>query len=261
MIAWEIAEKGLILRAVVGSTSHGIQIEGTDDLDMMGVCVEPPEYVMGLRRFEQYIFRSAEVREQHSASADRTPRSEPGDLDLVVYGLKKYVSLAAKGNPSILALLFAEPNFTTKWGQRLRDQAGLFASREAGARFLGYLRAQKERLLGQRGQMRVTRSELIERHGYDSKFAAHAVRLGYEGIEYMQSGQITLPMEEGRDYCLSVRRGEVSLPEVTEKIDGLEAELHRLVFGSSPLPARVDHEAIDALLVSIYRDAWEELWT
>lgn len=278
MTPQDIAERGLVLRGVVGSECHGIQLEGTGDTDMMGVCVEPPEYVIGLCRFEQHIYRTAEERQRHNSDADqryhgRTPRSEPGDVDLVIYSLRKYASLAAKGNPSILLLLFAEPNHTTTWGKRLQDNAHLFASREAGARFLGYLQAQRQRLLGERGQMRVTRTELVDRHGFDVKFASHAIRLGYQGGEFLTSGRITLPMDDGRDYCLAVRRGEIPLSEVVEHIAILEEFVARLAFGPSglngkrdlrdglsPLPERPDRTAIDKLLVEIYAEVWEQVW-
>jgi uncharacterized protein len=45
----EMAKRGMIIRSLVGSTVHGLELEGTDDRDEMGVCVEPPEYVAGLR--------------------------------------------------------------------------------------------------------------------------------------------------------------------------------------------------------------------
>jgi hypothetical protein len=84
-----VAEPNLILRATVGSTAHGLHLAGTDDRDELGVCVEPPEYVIGLERFEQWIWRTAEDRVVHDQTADqrrhgRTPPSESGDLDLVV---------------------------------------------------------------------------------------------------------------------------------------------------------------------------------
>ncbi|MEV6648591.1 nucleotidyltransferase domain-containing protein [Amycolatopsis sp. NPDC051371] len=53
-----IAERGTILRCQVGSGLHGTAVDGQDDRDEMGLCVEPAEYVSGLRRFEQYVFRS-----------------------------------------------------------------------------------------------------------------------------------------------------------------------------------------------------------
>ena len=52
-----VARAGEILRTVVGSGVHGIAIAGTDDHDEMGVFVEPPEHVVGLRRpADHYVF-------------------------------------------------------------------------------------------------------------------------------------------------------------------------------------------------------------
>jgi predicted nucleotidyltransferase len=51
--ARRIAEDGLILHGLVGSTVHGLSNPGTDDRDEMGVCIEPPEYVIGLRSRSQ----------------------------------------------------------------------------------------------------------------------------------------------------------------------------------------------------------------
>lgn len=53
-----IAERFTVLRCEVGSRVHGIAIPGREDRDEIGMCVEPPEYVIGLRSFEQYVFRS-----------------------------------------------------------------------------------------------------------------------------------------------------------------------------------------------------------
>ena len=278
----EIAERGLILRGTVGSTAHGLHLTGTDDRDEMGVAVEPPDRVIGLTEFEQHIHRTAEERLRHDPAADqryrgRTPPSEAGDLDLTVYSLRKFAKLAANGNPTVQILLFVEPLFVNRWGLRLRENAHLFASKEAGARFLGYLQAQRERLLGQRGQMRVTRSELIERHGYDTKFAMHAVRLGYQGVEYLETGRLTLPMGAGREYCMSVRLGQVPLTEVVGVLEDLERQLSVLTYGRDSLPETVsgrrdyskgtsrlsekaDRQRLDELLVEIYTDAWDELW-
>jgi len=278
----EIAERGLILRGTVGSTAHGLHLAGTDDRDEMGIAVEPPDRVIGLTAFEQHIHRTAEERLRHDPSADqrahgRTPRSQAGDLDLTVYSLRKYAKLAASGNPTVQILLFVEPLFINRWGARLRENADLFASKEAGARFLGYLQAQRERLLGQRGQMRVTRTELIERHGYDTKFAMHAVRLGYQGIEYLETGRLSLPMDAGREYCMAVRLGQVPLSEVVGVLEDLERKICVLTYGqevvpesaaarrdytqgTSTLPARADRQKLDELLVEIYTEAWKDLW-
>lgn len=156
----------------------------------------------------------------------------------------------------MLLLLYANPLYATDLGRDLQQRADLFASREAGHRFLGYLRAQKERLLGQRGQMRVTRTKLIEKHGYDTKFAMHALRLGYQGIEFLSTGRLTLPMEGlARDACMEVRLGQWPLVRVVTEIETVERRLQALL-ESSALPEKANYGAIDRFLVDTYRGHW-----
>jgi hypothetical protein len=68
------------------------------------------------------------------------------------------------------------------------------------------------------------RPELVATHGYDTKYAMHALRLGLQGVELLTTGRITLPVPEpDRAYLRSVRRGERSLAEVLDAIADAEA--------------------------------------
>src|SRR5207302_10986937 len=107
----------------------------------------------------------------------------------------------------------------TELGEELRALRPALLSKRAGRGYLVYLRGQKERLLGTRGQKRVNRPELVEAHGFDTKYAMHAARLGYQGVELLDAGRVTLPMPEPeRSSVMSVRRGERSFDEVIEEI-------------------------------------------
>jgi predicted nucleotidyltransferase len=247
--AQEIAESGLIIRSLVGSTIHGLELRGTDDRDEMGVCVEPPEYVIGLNHFETWVFRTK----------PEGVRSEAGDLDFVVHSLRKFARLALKGNPTVLLLLFVKPEdllLRTPLGDQMQELAPAFVSRQAGKAFLGYLTAQKQRLLGERGQLRTHRPELIDEHGYDTKYAMHMLRLGYQGKELLESGRISLPMRETeRQRVFAVRRGAVPFNDVLTEIGQLERELADLL-ETSPLPPAPDHAAVDEFLVTAYTQYW-----
>jgi hypothetical protein len=141
-------------------------------------------------------------------------------------------------------------------GRELRANKQWFASRRAGHAYLGYMQRQRERMTGERGQMRVNRPELIERYGYDTKYAGHVLRLGYQGIEFLQSGVLTLPMREPeRARILDVRNGRVSFEEVLAEADDLQRRLEQLL-DESPLPPRPDHDAVNAFLVDAYRSWW-----
>jgi hypothetical protein len=206
-----IAEAGTILRCQVGSGVHGTSISGTDDRDEMGICLEPPDYVIGLRRFEQYEWHSAWERPGGLAN-----RSGHGDLDVTVYSARKWMRLALNGNPSVLLPLFVPEDeivAVTPLGRELRDLAPVIVSRQAGHRFAGYLEAQRRSMLSHEGKGRdCTRPELIEKYGFDTKFAAHMVRLGFQGIELLKTGRLTLPMpEETRGIVRCIRRGELTM--------------------------------------------------
>ncbi|MCO1654489.1 nucleotidyltransferase domain-containing protein [Pseudonocardia sp. S2-4] len=246
-----IAERGMILRVVVGSEVHGISLAGQGDRDEMGVCVEPPETVAGLSRFEHYQFRT-----QPDGAC-----SGPGDLDLVVYGLRKFATLAARGNPTVLLPLFVPDEhvcYLDELGRELRAGRHLFLSRQAGARFRGYLQSQRRGLMGLRsgGTRNQGRADIRERFGFDVKFAAHMVRLGLQGAELLRTGTITLPVPEpDRTWLLELRRGERTKEEALERAAELEAEIERLTV-TSPLPERPDTAALDAWLVDAHRRHW-----
>jgi len=249
-----IAEDGTILRCLVGSGVHGLSIAQQDDRDEMGICIEPPEYVIGLRSFDQYIYRSQP--EGH--------RSGPGDLDLTVYSLRKWMRLALAGNPTVLLPLFVPREhvvLTSPLGEDLRALAPSILSRQAGRRFAGYLEAQRRSLLSREGKGRdVTRPELIAAYGFDTKFCGHMVRLGMQGVELLETGRITLPMPEpARTWIRELRTGQHTMAEALAAAEVCERQIDALL-KTSPLPEHPDHEAAGKWLVDAYRRAWAGEW-
>ena len=256
--ARRIAERGMILRVQVGSGVHGTSIAGQDDRDEMGICLEPQEFVTGLARvpngtnglgpsvrFEQYERHTAWDRPGGVAN-----RSGAGDLDVIVYSARKWARLALDGNPTVLLVLFVpddEVVFRNEVGAELVANADRFVSRLAAVRFLGYLRGQKGAMTGQPGA-HTNRPELVAVHGYDTKYAMHALRLGLQGVELLTTGRITLPVPEpDREYLRSVRRGERSLAEVLDAITEAETKLARLT-ESPAVPDQPDRAWVDAWL-------------
>lgn len=246
MDAKELALSNEILRGMVGSTAHGTAIEGQDDRDEMGICIEPAHYVCGLSNFEQYIYRTQ----------PEGVRSGAGDLDLVIYSLRKFCHLAAKGNPSILALLWLPEYITLKpWGSYLVALRDCFVSREAGWRFVGYLTSQRMGLTGEKTK-NVSRPELVEKYGFDTKYAMHAMRIGLQGIEYLTERRISIPVREPELTLLrSIRKGEVPFPDVLKMLAETEAKL-------KDIAERCTEQAkigkINEFLVKAHKAHWKE---
>jgi hypothetical protein len=257
-----IAEAGMILRAQVGSGVHGTAVSGQDDRDEMGICLEPPEFITGLARvpngtrgqgpsvaFGQYERHTAWDRPGGVAE-----RSGAGDLDVVIYSARKWARLALDGNPTVLLVLFVpdeEVVFRDEAGAELVANAHRFVSKLAAARFLGYLRGQQARIRGNS-----SRPELVAAHGFDTKHAMHALRLGLQGAELLSTGRITLPVPEpDRSYLRAVRRGEIPLAEVEDAIAAAQARLEALRDGAG-VPDQPDRAWVDGWLHRSYLRFW-----
>lgn len=244
----QIALDGMVLRTLVGSTVHGLEVQGHDDRDEMGICIEPPDHVMGTGTFQHWVYRTQ-------------PEGEPssvGDLDLVVYSLHKYARLAMKGSPTVLLPMYApevEVMHCDAIGERLRAEADMFLSMRMRETFLGYMRAQRSRFIDRDGMPMPGRDREVGEKGYDTKYAMHMLRIGHQGLELLETGTLTLPLTEPiRSHIFDVRLGAFEFEDIVAEADELEQRLR--AFTSSDWPATPDLARIYRLLEEAYREAW-----
>jgi hypothetical protein len=232
----------------------------------MGICLEPARFVTGVDLvpsglngegprlpFEQYERHTAWDRPGGVAN-----RSGAGALDVVVYSARKWARLALAGNPTVLLVLFVPDGDVVHRdpvGAELVANAHRFVSRHAADRFLGYLRAQRAGLTGE-SSVRTNRPELVALHGYDTKYAMHALRLGIQGVELLSTGRITLPVPQPqRDYLRAVRRGDVPLADAVNAVD--DAEQHLLALHDSDrVPAHPDTDWVNDWLHRAHLEYW-----
>ena len=257
----EIVERGTILRATVGSTIHGLHHGGQDDRDEMAVYVEPPESPArpGARpRDPRRPLRLRALRRAHAARGRplRPRRPRPGRLQPA-----QVRPARAQGAPDDPAAAVraagVRPSSRPSSGAELRALRPTLLSRLAGRGYLGYLRGQKERLLGSRGQKRVNRPELVEAHGYDTKYAMHAARLGYQGLELLETGELTLPMPEPeRSRVMAIRTGERTFERGDRRDRRGRGPAGRARSSAARCRSAPDRVAVDRFLVDAYRRAW-----
>ncbi len=229
---------------VGGSELHGAKVQGTDDLDIYGVYVEPPECALGLQPLDHYVW---------STSGDER-RNGPDDVDVTLYSLRKWAHLAYKGNATALHFLFSPPLFDGVWSD-VRRNLSVFLARSASRQFRGFADNQLKRLTGKLGGgKKGHRPEIEEKYGFDAKAAMHTLRLLFECKELLERGYITLPRPE-KELLIRVRTGEVPLNRVLDMAQRLfvaceEAEKH------SALPEQADKTAISRVVAAAYRAHW-----
>lgn len=243
----DIAINNTILRGEVGSTAHGTGLPGHEDIDHMGIFVETAHNVCGLHPLDHYIYRDQ----------PEGVRSQPGDLDLTLYSLRKWCRLAVKGNPSVIMLLWL-PKYVVKTeiGSALIDMRQAFVGKSAGQAYLGYLIQQEKALLGLRSK-KVIRPELVEQFGYDTKFAMHALRLGLQGVEYLTEGQLSIPVRQpDRSYLQAMRRGEVTFEDAKILISEAKERLNDAI---ETCPFTMDIKAVENFMVMAHHEHWGAL--
>lgn len=112
----------------------------SSDWDWRGVCVRPAKEYLSYATFEQSENFNGEI------GLGVPPFSDLSN-DTVIYDLKKYLSLANKGNPNILELLFStDYAWLTDAGIKLVKNRHHFLTRKCKNTYVGYAHSQIKRM-------------------------------------------------------------------------------------------------------------------
>jgi len=277
-------EENTIHRIWGGSRLYGTQ-RSDSDWDERGVCLMPPEALLGLQGFEQL--------------------QGPGDR--VIYGLTKFFKFALGCNPNILDILFAPPStwrcHTIEW-LRVYGHRHLFLSQRVRKTFSGYAFSQLKRIKRHRewlsdppdhrptigefggrvetsasgGQMNgfpnmqkqrdyeaaakrwkqyqtwlenrnPARAELEKKFGYDTKHAAHLVRLLRQAANILRTGDYNPCLEPfDLEPVLEVLKGEWEYEALIEWAEMADGQIATIL---SDLPDRPDTRKVEELLMEL----------
>lgn len=248
-----LRSKHIILHVVTGSEVLGLS-SGDGDRDELAIYIESPEELIGFSTTDKVIWRSAELRTGRTGA-----KSEKGDVDLTMFGLRKFLMLALGGNPNIVNVLFTPDNFILKKtheGKELQGLTSAIVSKQASKAFLGYLNSQRLRLMGSKGSKDVNRSDLVSKFGFDTKYAMHMLRLGVQGCELMREGKLTVPMSElYKNFLLKVRNGHRAYSEIISDGARYENEIKDNT-PLSPLQEKPDFATVEKWMLATYLEAW-----
>jgi len=138
-----------VLLVLSGSRAHGTA-SPSSDVDVGGAALPTRQDVLGL--FERPA-QSNTVDELSAFAPDLFPAeriiAKQSKLEGTIYGLRKFLKLAASGNPNLLEILFtrdAEIRRITPEGELLRASRGLFLTAKCRHTFAGYAVSQLGRI-------------------------------------------------------------------------------------------------------------------
>lgn len=242
--------ESLIHLFVGGSQLHGAKVSGYDDLDIYGCYIEPPERILGVLPLQHYVWSSGSATEKNTAD----------DVDVTLYSLHRWGELIRKGNPAILHYLFAENALSSidTWQMFIGSHREQFISKRAAMQYVGFAASQRMRLTGERGMGRHgQRPDLIERYGFDVKFAMHYIRLLGECRELLREHKVTLPRPE-KALLIDIRTGKYTQEQVFELGNDLTHECEELL-ETSDLPDTVDATILSRQIADAYQFHWRHM--
>lgn len=269
------------LEVITGSNLYGTS-RPQSDIDRRGFCIVPPEYSIGMHRFE--VARDDET--------DREIRS-----------LEKFFQELLKGNTHCLETLFAPDVFVLradKFGYLVRENRHLFLSRRYLKSLLGFASTEMRRVRGtkmvvekrkpteqsvidqireifrlpkpdmdevlevlDRGRSRkevpyhrdmgAKRKTELEEYGYCVSGATHAIRLLHQALELSRYGTLTFPRPE-KELLREIRSGQLPKEAIEDLYAELDSELDSAIEGSV-LPKNPDYHAVEELQIQILSEA------
>jgi len=224
----------IIYEILSGSHAYGTNTPESDR-DVRGIWLPKMEEYLGMKDPE-------EIR-------DNTE-------DTVYFPIRKFFLLAKACNPNILEWLWMPAHCVLKIapeGALIVKNRDLFVSaKRIYDAFRGYAQSEFLAVSSVNKKTGAKRKRDIEKFGFSPKNAMNMVRLMEEGIEYLETGGITLPRSNA-DYLLAIKRGEVSYEEIAGRYNELN---NRMVdaYGESKVQKNNDYDKINDLLVNIIKE-------
>lgn len=234
-----------IILAYRGSLSHGMFIPSddpmsTDDVDLMGAVIPPLDTYLGLKTW----------------SSRGTQEIKKDEWDIVVYELRKVITMLLGNNPNIFTLLWVPEDkylVLTEEGRYLRNNRDIFSSLRSYNTFVGYAHDQLAKLENpeRKGYMGEKRKALFQRFGFDSRNASHCIRLLRMGTEFLQDGVMRIDRTSiDAEELIAIKRGEWELDKIKSEAARL-FELAKEARNNSPLPSDPDEVRAHEVLMNI----------
>lgn len=233
---------------LMGSVAYAVSSD-TSDMDIYGFCIPPKDvifphlsgYIPGFGkqpdRFDQF--------QQHHI-VDKEARKK---YDFNIYNIVKFFNLVMDNNPNMIDSIFTSHECvleSTKIANHVRDNRKLFLHKGSWHRFKGYAYEQLKHLKHKKPNPESARYWMIEKYGFDVKFAYHVVRLLNEVEQIMIEHDLDL--KRNNDQLKAIRSGEWTLQQIEDYFTHKEKALEQ-VYLDSKLRKYPEEESIKKILL------------
>ena len=249
--------ENIMFEGITGSISYGTATD-ISDMDIVGWCIPAKEvifphlsgYITGFGKQQQRF----NVYQQHHIF-DKDPGRT---YDISIYNIVSYFNLCMDNNPNMIDTLFLPQEcvlYTNKIGNMVRDKRHIFLHKGCYKKFLGYAKSQLHKI-ETRKPKNEKRLALVEKHGYDTKYAGHLVRLVREVEQILTTGDLDL--RKYSEELKFIRNG--GLPREAFRLFFARKEAHLVgAYYQSNLPAKPREAEIKTLLLNCLEEHYGTL--
>lgn len=223
----------VILKIRTGSHLYGTAVDGSDE-DIAGVFMPSFDNVMGLQK-EEIVNLSTK-----KSSEERKNTEE--DVDCTLFEFRRFCRLAMSCSPNIVEMLFVNDGNVisiTEMGTYLCGVAPMFLHKGIKDKFVGYALSQQRKIEK-------------ENNLSNMKYGMHLIRLLYEGIELLETGNIVFPLKQA-SLLSDIRRGKYDKKDIILMSEDL-IEVLRDAYNKTTLPEKPDFNMINSFVISAMTD-------
>lgn len=215
---------------IIGSKLYGTENKDSD-LDIRGFTFLPKDFLLGIKRFDQY---------ENTVSGD-----------IVVWSAEKFVNMLLKGSSVALEMLFCPDTHIIRKSpiaNELLKNKTWFVSQRVIKAALGYAQSEWRKVVGETTRdLGERRKKDIERYGYSCRNASHAIRILDSFYDLGKYGYIKFPCN-GHTFLKAVKEGNVMFKDV----EGIYLQsLEKLESILPDVPKKQDVNKINKILVNL----------
>jgi len=233
---------------MMGSVAYGVS-DVRSDIDVYGFCIPHKDTVFPhlageIPGFGRQVSRFDQWQQHHIKDSSGL------EYDFSIYNIVKYFQLCMDNNPNMIDSLFVPRRcimHSTQIGELVREKRKLFLHKGSFHKFKGYAYSQMHKMRIKDPEVGSKRYEMVQKYGYDLKFAYHIVRLLSECEQILVEHDIDL--EKNREQLKAIRRGEWSREQVENYFADKERQLEEL-YVKSTLQHKPNEELIKELLLN-----------
>lgn len=243
---------------IMGSQAYAVN-HYDSDLDIYGWTIPPKDYIFPHLRGEILGFGYQTQRFEQFQQHGVVEKDHNKEYDLNIYSIIKYFQLTCDCNPNMIDSLFTDQTCvikSTKLSEHVRDNRKTFLSKKAWHTFKGYAYAQMKKMRLKNPDPNGKRFSMVEKYGFDVKFAYHVVRLLNE-VEMILT-EHDLDLRRNNDQLKEIRAGQWTIDQIEQYFLVKERSLEE-TYAKSTLRHKPDEPAIKKILLEVLEEHFGSL--